>query len=73
VLKLKNQAGWWASMKKEFLAMESNGVREIVLMYSMPAGRKVVGNRWVLIENDDGTIRSRTVAQASVKYQQRFH
>jgi Reverse transcriptase (RNA-dependent DNA polymerase) len=29
----------------------------------MPDCRKVVGNRWVLTEKDDGTQRSRTVAQ----------
>jgi Reverse transcriptase (RNA-dependent DNA polymerase) len=32
-------------------------------MSSMPAERKVVGNRWVLTDKDDGTLRSRTVAQ----------
>jgi Reverse transcriptase (RNA-dependent DNA polymerase) len=63
VLKHKNHAGWWASMKKEFHAMETKGVWEVVLMSSMPAGRKVVGNRWVLTAKDDGTLRSRTVAQ----------
>jgi Reverse transcriptase (RNA-dependent DNA polymerase) len=30
----------------------------------MPAGRKVKGNKWVLTEKDDGTLRSRTVAQS---------
>jgi Reverse transcriptase (RNA-dependent DNA polymerase) len=63
VLKHKNQAGWWASMKNEFHAMETKGVWEVVLMSSMPAGRKAVGNRWVLTANNDGTQRSRTVAQ----------
>jgi Reverse transcriptase (RNA-dependent DNA polymerase) len=43
--------------------METKGVWEIFLMSSMPAGRKVVGNRWVLTENDNGTLRSWTVAQ----------
>jgi Reverse transcriptase (RNA-dependent DNA polymerase) len=32
-------------------------------MSSMPDDRKVVGNRWVLTEKDDGTLRLRTVAQ----------
>jgi hypothetical protein len=50
VLKHKNQAGRWASMKKEFHAMETQGVWEVVLMSSMPAGREVVGDRWVLSE-----------------------
>jgi Reverse transcriptase (RNA-dependent DNA polymerase) len=63
VLNFKNQAGWWASMTKEFHSMETKGVWEIFLMSSMPAGRQVVGNTWVRTEKDDGTIRSRTVAQ----------
>jgi Reverse transcriptase (RNA-dependent DNA polymerase) len=63
VLKHKKQAGFWATMKKEFHAMETKGVWEVILMSSMPAGGKVVGNRWVLTEKDDGTLRSRTVAQ----------
>jgi Reverse transcriptase (RNA-dependent DNA polymerase) len=50
-------------MKKEFHVMETKGVWEIVLMSSMPAGRKVVDNRLVLTEKDDGTLTSRTVAQ----------
>jgi Reverse transcriptase (RNA-dependent DNA polymerase) len=29
----------------------------------MPHGRKLVGNRWVYAEKDDGTYRLRTVAQ----------
>jgi Reverse transcriptase (RNA-dependent DNA polymerase) len=44
-----------ASLKKDF---------EVVLMSCMPAGRKALGNRWVLTEKDDGTLRSRTVSQS---------
>jgi hypothetical protein len=47
VLGHMNQKGWWESMKKEFNAMETKGVWEIVQMSSMPSGRKIVGNRWV--------------------------
>jgi hypothetical protein len=50
-------------VKQYFLAMESNRVWESVLMSSMPPGRKIGGNRWVLIENDDGTLRSTTLEQ----------
>jgi hypothetical protein len=32
VLSHKNQAKWWESMKKEFHAMESNGVWKILLI-----------------------------------------
>jgi Reverse transcriptase (RNA-dependent DNA polymerase) len=44
--------------------MATKGIWEIFLM---PAGRKVVGNRWVLTEKDDGTLRSRTVAQRFIQ------
>jgi cation transport regulator ChaB len=54
VLQHKNQARWWASMNKKFHATETKGAWEVVLMSSMPAGRKVVGNRWVLTEKDVG-------------------
>jgi hypothetical protein len=40
-------------MKKEFHAIETKGFLEVVLMSSMPPGRKVVGHRWVLTEKDD--------------------
>jgi hypothetical protein len=63
VLKHMNQAGWWSSIKKVFHAMETKGIWEVVLMSSVPAGRKVVGNRWVLNEKDDGSLISRTVSQ----------
>jgi Reverse transcriptase (RNA-dependent DNA polymerase) len=43
--------------------MESKGVWKIVPLYSMSHGRKLVGNRWVYAEKDDGTFRSRTAAQ----------
>jgi hypothetical protein len=62
-LKHKNQAGWWASMIKQFHNMKTNCVWEVVLMSSMPARRRVVGSRWVLTEKYDGTRISRTVAQ----------
>jgi hypothetical protein len=39
VLKHEIQSVWWASMKKEFHAMESKGVWEIVLRSSMPTGK----------------------------------
>jgi Reverse transcriptase (RNA-dependent DNA polymerase) len=63
VLKHKNQAVWWTTMKQGFHAIETMGVWEVVLISSMPAGRKGVGNRWVLTEIDDRNLRTRTVAQ----------
>jgi hypothetical protein len=59
----KNQAKLWESMKKEFHHMESEGVWKIVPLSSMPHGRKLVCKRWVYTEKDDGTYRSRMVAQ----------
>jgi hypothetical protein len=47
VLKHKNQIGWWDSMRKEFIPMETKGVWEIVLMSTVPSGRKIIGNRGV--------------------------
>jgi hypothetical protein len=37
-------------MVKELHVMETEGFWEIVLISSMPADRKVVGNRWVLTD-----------------------
>jgi Reverse transcriptase (RNA-dependent DNA polymerase) len=63
VLGHKKEQGWLESMKRDFNAMETKGVWEIIPMSSMPSGRKIVGNRWVYSEKSDGTLRSRTVAQ----------
>jgi Reverse transcriptase (RNA-dependent DNA polymerase) len=52
--------------------METMGVWGDVLISSMPHGRNVVGNRWVLTEKDDGTQRSRTVAQAFSQVQGKY-
>jgi hypothetical protein len=51
-------------MKKDFLPMETKGVWEVLLMSSMQSGR-------IVAEKDDGTLRSRTVAQSSTW--QRLH
>jgi Reverse transcriptase (RNA-dependent DNA polymerase) len=50
-------------MKKEFNAIENKRVWNIVPLSSMPHGMKLVGNIWVYTEKDDGTYRSKTVAQ----------
>jgi hypothetical protein len=52
--------------------MESKGVWKMVPLSSMPHGRMLVGNRWVYTEKDDGTYRSRTVAQGLVRYLERI-
>jgi Reverse transcriptase (RNA-dependent DNA polymerase) len=35
----------------------------IVPKSKVPKGRKIIGNRWVYAEKDDGTYRSRTVSK----------
>jgi Reverse transcriptase (RNA-dependent DNA polymerase) len=59
----KSQAKYWKSMKRAFLAMESKGVWKINQMSSMPHGSNIVGSRWACNANDDGTYKSRAVAQ----------
>jgi hypothetical protein len=54
---------WWLSMKKEFESMTSKQVWDIVDISHVPSGRKIIGNRWVFSEKDDGRLRARTVAQ----------
>jgi hypothetical protein len=46
----KNQGKWWDYMKHEIHTMENKGVWRIVPLYSMPHGRKQVGNRWVYMK-----------------------
>jgi hypothetical protein len=58
VLKHQNQKVRWDSLKKEFHAMATKGVLEVLLMSSMPPGRKPIGNRWVYNEKDDVALRS---------------
>jgi Reverse transcriptase (RNA-dependent DNA polymerase) len=64
VLGHKNQAKWWESMKRHFNAIESRGLWKKVPIFS---GRKLAANRWVYTEKDDGTHKSRTVAQGLSK------
>jgi hypothetical protein len=46
-------------MKKEIHAMEENGLGSCSYV-QYASWKKAVGNRWVLTEKDDGTLRSRT-------------
>ncbi|HSN67551.1 MAG TPA: reverse transcriptase domain-containing protein [Fusibacter sp.] len=43
--------------------METKKVWKVCLKTSIPAKRKVIGNRWVFNKKDDGRYRARTVAQ----------
>jgi Reverse transcriptase (RNA-dependent DNA polymerase) len=59
----KKSKHWWKAMITEFLNCEEKKVWVIVPKSKVPKGRKIIGNRWVYAEKDDGTYRSRTVAK----------
>jgi Reverse transcriptase (RNA-dependent DNA polymerase) len=50
-------------MVTEFLNCEEKKAWVIVPKSKVPKGRKIIGNRWVYAENNDGTNRSRTIAK----------
>jgi Reverse transcriptase (RNA-dependent DNA polymerase) len=50
-------------MITEFLNCEEKKAWVIVPKSKVPKGRKIIDNRWVYAEKDDGTYRSRTVAK----------
>jgi Reverse transcriptase (RNA-dependent DNA polymerase) len=54
---------WWTAMCTEFKNMEEKKVWEIKLKKDLPAGRELIGNRWVYAQKDDGRYRARTVAK----------
>jgi hypothetical protein len=58
---------WWKAMITEFLNCEEKKDLVIVPKSKVPKGSKIIGNRWVYAEKDDGTFRSRTVAKGSVR------
>jgi Reverse transcriptase (RNA-dependent DNA polymerase) len=57
----------WSEWKKaaytEFKNMETKKVWKIVEKSQVPAGRKIIANRWVFARKDDGRYRARTVAK----------
>jgi Reverse transcriptase (RNA-dependent DNA polymerase) len=59
----KKYKHWWKAMITEFLNCEEKKAWGIVPKSKVPKGRKVIGNRWVYAEKDDGTYRSCTVAK----------
>jgi Reverse transcriptase (RNA-dependent DNA polymerase) len=50
-------------MKAELHNAESKNVWRIVKKSSLPKGRKIMGNRWVHAQKDNGPYRARTVAK----------
>ena len=54
---------WWGAMCTEFQNMHSKEVWTIIPRSSIPSSRKIIGNRWVYVQKDDGRFRARTVAK----------
>ena len=54
---------WWAAISTEFSNMHSKEVWTIIPKTSLPPSRKIIGNRWVFAQKDDGRFRARTVAK----------
>jgi Reverse transcriptase (RNA-dependent DNA polymerase) len=73
VLVHKRQGKWWESTKRDFHVMESKGVCKICPVSFMPHRMSSVGNRWVLTEQDDGTYRSRTVAEGFSQLPEKYY
>jgi Reverse transcriptase (RNA-dependent DNA polymerase) len=62
-LLIKKSKHWWKAMTTKFLICEEKKAWAIVPKSKAPKGRKIIGNRWVYAEKDDGTYRSRTVVK----------
>jgi hypothetical protein len=54
---------WWTAMCTESDNMHSKQVWTIITSNSFPGNRKIIGNRWVFAQKDDGRFRARTVAK----------
>jgi Reverse transcriptase (RNA-dependent DNA polymerase) len=59
----KSWKSWQNAMAIEFKNMEDKKVWEIHEKKKLPSGRKLIGNRWVFAQKDDGRYRARTVAK----------
>jgi Reverse transcriptase (RNA-dependent DNA polymerase) len=59
----KKSKHWWKAMITEFLNCEEKKAWVIVPKSKVLKGRKIIGNRWVYYEKDNGTYRSCTVAK----------
>ena len=59
----KHWEDWWKAMCVEFNNMEQKQVWKICNKRDVPTGRKIIGNRWVYVQKDDGRYRARTVAK----------
>jgi hypothetical protein len=54
---------WKGAMDTEVYNMHEKQVWTIIPQYSVPTNRKIIGNRWVYVQKDDGRFRARTVAK----------
>jgi hypothetical protein len=63
----KKSKYWWKSMVTEFLNCEEKKARVIFPKSKVPKGRKIIGNRRVYTEKDDGAYRSSTVSKGFSK------
>jgi hypothetical protein len=59
----KDSMKWWNAMCEEFFNMHSKSVWRYVKKKDIPKGRKIIGNRWVYTQKDDGRYRARTVGK----------
>ena len=59
----RDKIEWWKAMLAEFESCETKGVWKIIKKSNLPKGRKIIGNRWVYVQKDDGRYRARTVAK----------
>jgi Reverse transcriptase (RNA-dependent DNA polymerase) len=56
-----DRQNWCDAMCTEFANMHTKQVWTIIPKSSIPNSRKIIGNRWVFVQKDDGRIRARTV------------
>jgi Reverse transcriptase (RNA-dependent DNA polymerase) len=58
-----DHSNWWEAKFTEFDNKHSKGVWTIIPKSDVPSNRKVLGNRWVFVQKDDGRFQARTVAK----------
>ena len=62
-MKRSDKHKWKEAFWLEFENIEDKEVWQFYKKKNLPAGRKIIGNRWVNVIKDDGRYRSRTVAK----------
>ena len=64
---LPQAARWKTASDKEIASLEKRGIFDLVPITSVPAGHKVVGNKWVFKIKADGTYKGQLVVQGFLK------